>query len=45
MIVELQNANKQKDEELKKIREIDQRLALDPKKSRGEGLTSYEIPS
>jgi hypothetical protein len=38
MILELQNANKQKDEELKKIREIDQSLAGHPQKARAKNL-------
>jgi hypothetical protein len=38
MILELQNANKQKDEELKKIREIDQSLARHPQKAAAKNL-------
>jgi hypothetical protein len=38
MILELQNANKQKDQELKKIREIDQSLARQPQKAAAKHL-------
>jgi len=38
MILELQNANKQKDEKLKKIREIDQSLARHPQKGAAKNL-------
>ena len=38
MILELQNANKQKEDELKKIREIDQSLAGQPQKAAAKHL-------
>ena len=38
MILELQNANKQKDDKLKKIREIDQSLAGQPQKAAAKDL-------